>query len=408
MGFVGLGKQAHGLLRNFLGRETQVLAVCDVDTSRREDAKKIVEGHYAKQAGSGYKGCDATGKFEELVARKDIDAVVIATPDHWHAIIACAALNAGKDVYCEKPLTQTIGEAIAVMGAVQRNKRVFQTGSMQRSMKEFRVACELVRNGVIGKLDRVECGFGGPPTPCDLPEEAMEPGLDWDRWLGPTPVRPYNSILSPRGVHDHFPMWRKYREFGGGMVTDWGAHHLDIAQWGLGEDENGPVEMVPPQDWETAQSGGRLIYASGVTVIHSTEREKGVVFFGSEGTVQVNRGKIKFDMKGETKAKFLSREDTPSLAAQLARIEKEFLSGARIQLYRSENHYDDFLACVRSRKQPITRVEIGARSATCCHLLNFGYFYGQRIKWDPAKLQFADGAGNAAWLKRPYRGNWKV
>jgi len=408
LGFIGIGKQGRGLLKNFLGRDTQVVVVCDVDTNRREDAKNIVESHYAKQAGSGFKGCDATGKFEEVVGRKDIDAVVIATPDHWHAIISCAALNAGKDIYCEKPLTQTVGEAVAVMAAVQRNKRVFQTGSMQRSMKEFRIACELVRNGAIGKIREVECGFGGPPKPCDLPEEAMEAGLDWDRWLGPTPQRPYNSILSPRGVHDHFPSWRKYREFGGGMVTDWGAHHLDIAQWGLGEDEAGPVEMVPPPDWTTAQSGGRLIYASGVPVIHIPQSEKGVVFHGSDGTIQVNRGKLKFEVGGEVRAKFLSREDTPSLAAQLARVEKEFLSNARVHLYHSNNHLDDFLECVRSRKQPITRAEVGGRSAICCHLLNFGYFYGQRVKWDVANLKFAGGTGNASWLKRPYRGNWRV
>lgn len=409
MGFVGLGKQARGLLKGFLSRETQVVAVCDVDKNRREDAKRIVEEHYAKQSGSAYKGCAVTGKFEELVARKDIDAIVIATPDHWHAIIACAALNAGKDVYCEKPLTQTVAEAAAVIAAVGKNKRVFQTGSMQRSMKEFRVAAELVRNGVIGKLEKVECGFGGPPKPCDLPEEEMEPGLDWDRWLGPTPMRPYNSILSPRGVHDNFPAWRHYREYGGGMVTDWGAHHLDIAQWGLGEDENGgPIEMLPPQDWQTAQSGGLLNYASGIPVIHISEKEKGVVFHGADGTIQVNRGKIKFDLKGETKAKFLAREDVPSLAAQLARVEKEFLANAKVKLYASDNHQDDFLACVRSRKQPIARVEIGARTATCCHLLNMGYQFGQTIKWDPAKFQFAAGSGNASWLKRPYRGNWKV
>jgi len=409
MGFVGMGKQSRGLLRGFLSRDTRVVAVCDVDKTRREDAKAKVEEHYAKETGSSYKGCLATARFEELVARKDIDAIVIATPDHWHAIICCAALNSGKDVYCAKPLTQTIHEAVAFVPAVEKNRRVFQTGSMQRSMKEFRVAAELVRNGVIGKLAKVECGFGGPPRPCDLAEETMEPGLDWDRWLGPAPMRPYNSILSPRGMHDNFPAWRHYREYGGGSVTDWGAHHLDIAQWSLGEDEGGgPVEMVPPQDWETAQSGGNLLYASGVPVIHIPTKDKGVVFHGSEGTVQVNRGKIKFDLKGETKAQFLSREDTPSLAAQIARVEKEFLANAKVKLYASDNHQDDFLACVRSRKQPVARAEIGARTAIVCHLLNLGYQFGQRIKWDPAKLQFASGSGNASWLKRPYRGSWKV
>lgn len=407
LGFVGLGKQGRGLLKGFLGRETQVVAVCDVDATRREDAKKIVEAHYAKQSDSAYKGCLATGKFEEVLARKDIDAIVIATPDHWHAIICCGALNAGKDVYCEKPLTQTVAEAVAVTAAVAKNKRVFQTGSMQRSMKEFRVACELVRNGVIGRLAKVDCSFGGPALPCDLPGEEMEPGLDWDRWLGPTPQRPYHSILSPRGVHDFFPQWRKYREYGGGGVTDWGAHHLDITQWALGEDEKGgPVEVVPPDDWEKAQSGVRLIYGSGLEVHHCSGN--GIVFHGADGKVTVNRGKIHFEIKGETKAKFMSREDVPSLAAQLARVEKEFLGNARVKLYDSQNHQDDFLECVRTRKQPVAHAGIGARSAISCHLVSFAYYYGQRMKWDPAKLQFASGSGNASWLKRPYRGNWKV
>ena len=167
--------------------------------------------------------------------------MVIATPDHWHAIIAIAATDAGKDIYCEKPLTDTIHEARALVQAVRSQQRVFQTGSMQRSMPEFRTACELVRNGVIGKISRVEAGFGGPAKWCDLPAEPMEPGLDWDMWLGPAPLRDYNEILSPRGVNKHFPMWRMYREYGGGMVTDWGAHHLDIAQWGLGDGRQRPA-----------------------------------------------------------------------------------------------------------------------------------------------------------------------
>jgi predicted dehydrogenase len=407
MGFVGMGKQSRGLLRGFLSRDTRVVAVCDVDKTRREDAKAKVEEHYAKETGSSYKGCLATARFEELVARKDIDAIVIATPDHWHAIVCCAALGAGKDVYCEKPLTQTIHEAVAVVTAVEKNRRVFQTGSMQRSMKEFRIAAELVRNGVIGKLEKVDCSFGGPAVPCDLPGEEMEPGLDWDRWLGPAPTRPYNSILSPRGMHDNFPQWRKYREYGGGGVTDWGAHHLDITQWALGEDEKGgPVEVVPPEDWKTAQSGVKLIYGNGLEVNHCSGN--GIVFHGPDGKITVNRGKIEFALKGETKAKFMSREDVPSLAAQLAKVEKEFLGDARVKLYDSQNHQDDFLDCIRTRKQPVASAAIGARTAICCHLVNFAYYYGRRMKWDPARLQFASGTGDASWLTRPYRGAWKV
>ena len=249
MGFIGVGTQGRGLLNNFLNHpDTQVLAVSDVDTTRREHSRKTVDEFYSIKGNKDFKGCTGYKDFRELIARKDIDAVVIAAPDHWHAYIAIAACDAGKDVYCEKPLSLTIHEARAMVNAARKNKRVFQTGSMQRSSNEFRKACELVRNNRIGKIKQVIVDVGPPSKPCDLAEETMEPGLDWDMWLGPAPLRGYNSILSPRGVHQHFPDWRNYREYSGGMMTDWGAHHFDIAQWGLGMDESGPVEIIPPED----------------------------------------------------------------------------------------------------------------------------------------------------------------
>ncbi|MEI9898358.1 MAG: Gfo/Idh/MocA family oxidoreductase [Chthoniobacter sp.] len=408
LGFIGCGIQSRGLMGGFLGKtETQTVAVCDVDKTRRDNHKKTVEERYAKDAGNeGYKGCDTYADFRELLARKDIDAVVIATPDHWHALIAMAAAEAGKDIYCEKPLTETIHEAWALVGTVRRQNRVFQTGSMQRSMREFRVACELVRNGVIGKVSRVEAGFGGPGRPCDLPEEELEPGLDWDMWLGPAPQRPYNQILSPRGVHKHFPAWRAYREYGGGGVTDWGAHHLDITQWGLGADESGPLEITPPADWEKAEAGVKLRYANDVEVTHI--KENGVTFFGSDGEVYVNRGKIRVQVKGAEKAKFITKEEQPPLAAQLDALEKEFLADAKVKLYASTDHKADFLEAIKTRKRPITDVEIGARSVTGCHLINLAYYHGQKIQWDPAKNHFAGGTGDPAWLTREYRGAWKV
>ena len=234
MGFIGVGKQSKHLMNNFIQQPTvQVRAVCDVDTTRRETSQKRVNEFYTAHPEMGTPDCAAYNDFRELIARDDIDAVCIATPDHWHAIPVLAALRAGMDVYCEKPLTHNIHEAKEIMDAVEENGRVLQTGSMQRSMEEFRVACELVRNSFIGEISHVECSFGPPGRPCDLPEEEMEPGLDWNLWCGPGPLRPYNSVLSPRGNHDHFPDWRSYKEYGGGMVCDWGAHHLDIAQWGL-------------------------------------------------------------------------------------------------------------------------------------------------------------------------------
>ncbi|MCF7972955.1 MAG: Gfo/Idh/MocA family oxidoreductase [Phycisphaerae bacterium] len=401
MGFIGVGKQNRGLLNGFLHRDTRVLAVCDVDTTRRDTAQKTVNDFYKQTS-----GCDAYNDYRKIIERKDIDAVCIATPDHWHAIITVAALKAGKDVYCEKPLTHNIHESIEVMKAVQANGRILQTGSMQRSSSEFRVACELVRNGAIGKLIKVECQFGDPGRPCDLPEEAMEPGLDWDMWQGPAPVRAYNSVLSPRGNHDHFPNWRSYCEYGGGMVTDWGAHHLDIAQWGLGMDESGPVEVLPAPEGTRAKRGVTLVYANGVTVKHTDGF--GVDFFGTEGRVQVNRGKFVFMRDDEVISKFTQRSDGGSLMLATRKAEKEFLADAKIRLYKSNNHQDDFLECVKSRKKPITSEIVGARSAICCHLMNQAYYHGEKLQWDPAANKFINGTGNPAWLTRDYRSPWTV
>jgi len=407
LGFIGCGIQSRGLMNGFLGKSnTKVVAVCDVDTTRREDHKRIVETFYTARTGTEFKGCTVHADFRELLARQDIDAVVIATPDHWHAIIAIAAAVAGKDIYCEKPLTDTVFEATSLVAAIQKHNRVFQTGSMQRSSREFRVACELVRNGVIGKVSRVSAGFGGPAKPCDLPGEPVEPGLDWDMWLGPAPMREYNSILSPRGVNKHFPMWRMYREYGGGMITDWGAHHLDITHWGLDMDRSGPVEIIPPADWSNAQQGARLIYPNGVEVTHIADN--GVTFFGTEGEVHVNRRKIKLTLKGKIEASYMTKEDKPSLDEQLDTLEAKYLASATTRLYASPDHKSDFLNAMQSRKQPIADVETGARTVIGCHLLGFAYYYGQSLKWNPAANEFAGGTGDAKWLHREYRGAWKL
>jgi predicted dehydrogenase len=404
MGFIGMGTQSRGLLGNFLYQNTRVLAVCDVDTTRRNDAKQKVDKFY----GNG--DCAAYNDFRELIARKDIDAVCIATPDHWHAIPMLAALRSGKDVYCEKPLTHNIHEAVEVMKAVDANKRVLQTGSMQRSMKEFRVACELVRNGVIGKIERVECSFGDPGMPCNLREEAAEPGLDWNLWCGPAPLRGYNPVLSPRGVHQGFPAWRNYRDYGSGGVGDWGAHHLDIAQWGLGMDESGPVEVIPPED-PGAKRGAKLVYASGITV--EQKDGFGIDFFGSSGEVRVNRGQFVLIVEGKTIADFSSdkpKADAPetTCAKEVHKAESQYLANAPVKLYVSQQHISDFMECVKNRKKPITNEQVGGRSAICCHLVNQGYYHHARLKWNPATFEFTDGTGDPKWLTRDYRAPWSV
>jgi predicted dehydrogenase len=393
LGFIGVGTMNRGHLGHFLGTgDVQVVAVCDVDTNRREDARKTVEKRYAdKQKSGAYKGCAAYNDFRELLARKDIDAVVIATPDHWHAIPVIEACKAGMDIYCEKPLSLTIREAKAMRDAVRKYARVFQTGSQQRSSKEFRLACELVRSGRIGKLKTVHVNIGGPSRWCDLSEEPAEPGLDWDRWLGPAPKRPYNAVLSPRGVHKHFPNWRNYREYSGGMMTDWGAHHFDIAQWALGMDDSGPIEIIPPDD-PKAQKGVKFLYANGVVVLHADKDDagkavRGLTFTGSDGKVLVDRG---------------------YLASEPAAIIKQPLGAHDVRLYQSPGHQRDWLECVRTRRRPLCDVEIGARSVTVCHLGNLAYWNHRKLRWDPQHWQFLDDTEANLWLDRERRDPWQL
>ena len=398
LGFIGIGKQGNGLLGACLPRsDVRVLAVSDVDSTRRDLAKKKVESAYAKGAKDGaYKGCDAYSDFRELLARKDIDAVVIATPDHWHALIAIAAANAGKDIYCEKPMAHTVLEGRAMVNAVRANKRIFQVGSMQRSMGEFRAACELIRNGMLGTVAKVDACVSGPPIPCDLPAEPVEPGLDWDLWLGPSPTRPYNSILSPRGTPKGFPEWRHYREYGSGGVGDWGAHHFDIVQWAFGYDDSGPVEFFPAET-ANAQHGVRWRYANGTEVTH--QAGNGITFYGDKGKLYVNRGKFQLWLGDQLKAETMD-DYSPLL--------KELLPANAVRLYRSTNQISDWMKCMKSRQLPICDVETGQRSATVCNLVNQVYFHDKGCKWNPQAEQFVDGTGDASWLTREYRAPWKL
>jgi predicted dehydrogenase len=387
LGIIGMGTMGRGLMGAFLREgDVQVTAVCDVDETRREHHRRRVNEHYAGATGlEGYRGCAAYGDFRELLSRDDIDGVVIATPDHWHAIMAILAAQAGKDIYCEKPLCQSVNEAVRIVQAVEKHKRVFQTGSQQRSSGRFREACELVRNGRLGALQRVEVSL--PPGIgewCDLPESDPPDGLDWDFWLGPAPRRGWHEILSPVGVHDHFPRWRNYREYGGGMVTDWGAHHFDIAHWGMGMDESGPVEVIPPEE-PNATAGTELIYPGGIEVKHL--EGNGVRFVGVDGEVTVHRG---------------------GLSATPQSLAEDPLPDDAIRLYASSNHTRNWLDCMRSRQRPICDATIGARSVIVCHLANMAYWHGQRFRWDPSSNTFAGGTGNTDWLDVSYRSPWRL
>jgi predicted dehydrogenase len=383
IGAIGIGKMMCGHLPHFLRMpNVKVVAVSDVDATRRAFGKRMVDAKY----GNG--DCAAYNDYREILGRDDVDAVVVATPDHWHAMVILDACKAGKDMYCEKPLTNNLVEAKTVMDAVNGSKIIFQTGSQQRASANFRLACELVRNGRLGKIRRVLVGVGGPPIPCDLGEEPMESGLDWDRWLGAAPMRAYNSVLSPRGMHDHYPNWRSYCEYGGGGMTDWGAHHFDIAQWGLGMDQSGPVEIIPPDDPKATQ-GVKYVYANGVEMIHGDPA--GVTFIGTDGELFVNRGQLSSKPEG---------------------IIKEPIGESEIHLYKApgdshDGHRQDWINCVVARRQPNCPIEVGARSVAVCHLGNIAYLHGKdlggrRLKWDPAKWEFPGDDQANAWRDYPY------
>ncbi len=385
VGVIGCGKMANDYHLPELLRmdDVQVVAVCEVDETRLQHARKKVDAAYEATSNGG--GCSATKDFRQIISRNDIDAVCIATPDHWHAIPIIEACKSGKDVYCEKPLTLTIAEAKACVDAARYHQRVCQVGSQQRSnvFGPFREAVEIIRSGRLGKIERVTVGVGDPSVPCNLPGEAMEPGLDWDMWLGPAPMRAYHSILSPRGVHNHFPAWRRYREYSGGGHTDMGAHHYDIAQWALDLDQSGPVRIVPP-DQPNAKRGVTYHLASGVVIKHGGPG--GCEFHGSAGRLRIDRG---------------------HLSSEPESIVSEPLGKDDVHLFRSPGHHRNWIDCIKSRATPVADIEYGARTVTMIHLGNLAYWHRRPFGWDPEQWKFADAA-DMELLDRPRRDPWQL
>ncbi|MDB5134625.1 MAG: ycjS [Mucilaginibacter sp.] len=372
LGFIGTGKQAGGLKGSFLDtNEVKIIGAADVyGTKLQQFANQVNQYYAAKVSQSQYAGCATYADFRDLLARKDIDAVVIAVPDHWHSVIAILAARAAKDIYCEKPLSLTIDEGRAMVTESRQHKRVFQTGSMQRSSAEFRQAVELVRNGYIGEIKTIKVNVGSPPIPYNLPAEQLPADLNWNFWLGPNSPQVYNHNLAPGLADDFWAHWRDYKEFGGGGMTDWGAHMFDIAQWGLDMDSSGPVMITPPdQDhpFLTYQ------YANGITMTHEPAGNQGLTFVGTEGTVHVERG---------------------TLVTNPASLKDKLIGPNDKHVYHSENHYEDFLQAIRNRTKPIADVEIGHRTATVCNLGNITYELKRPLKWDPHKEVFNDAEAN--------------
>lgn len=380
VGQVGFGWIGGSHLATLLNRkEVRYVAACDVNGQKLEEVRRQIETKYGEGRPKGsYTGCATYRDFREMLTRADMDAVVVATPDHWHASISIEAARAGKDIYCEKPMTLTIEEAKAVVKAVRRYNRVFQTGSQQRSnvFGPFRRACELVRNGRIGRILSIDVSTGGPPIPCDLPEELRPDYFDWDMWVGPTPWRPYHSKLA--SVH-----WRPYREYCGGGFSDMGAHHFDIAQWALDMDHSGPTRVYPPNGKERDRV--QFEYANGVIMNHVGGNALGLTFRGSDGVLYVGRDGL------------WTKPDS---------IAKEPIGASDIRLYESNDHHGNWLDCMRSRERCIADVEIGARSATVCHLGNIAYELGQELHWDPVEERLIGNEQADKLSSRPMRSPW--
>jgi predicted dehydrogenase len=382
LGMIGMGRMMRGHFSSMLGqKDVQLLAVCDVDRKKREEAKANVEEKYANDAATGsYKGCDAYLEHENITSRGDIDVCFVVTPDHWHVPISLDAVRNGKDVYVEKPMSLTIREGRILSDAVRRYGAVLQVGSMQRSDWAFRKAAEMVRNGWIGKIEKVYARLGSFAPPTALAAEPIPEGFDYDRWLGSTPWFPYNF---KRIEGDYGGGWRCFWEYGARKNGDWGAHHYDIIQWALGMDNSGPNFFFPKGHDGSGWQGFK--YADGPTIHRDRKGETSemIEFHGEKGMVGVSRG--------------------GQLVTTPGHLANHPLEPSEVHLYDSPSHHQNFLDCVRTRKRPICDVEIGHRTATVCHLSAISERLKRPIKWDPATELILGDAEASRWLDRPRR-----
>ena len=471
---IGIGIQGRSaLLPQFLAQKNaRVTAVCDCDKVRCADAKKRVDEFYKDTA------CKAYADFRDVLTDPTIDAVCIATPDHWHAYISVEAMKHGKDVYCEKPLTFSIDEARKVIAAQKKYDRVFQTGSMQRSWavkSEFRTACMIVRNGFIGDLKYVDANYGiggkklgGPSHPVrffDVPENAKTEGepnadVDWNMWLGPARWRPYSDQLAPRGVNKFYPMfWRFDDDIGTGYNGDWGAHHLDIAQWGMDMDDSAPYKIIRSDEPYSTDlfHGGRRQF--GMRMLFKNKKDGkdielyhgpfgvltgsggwGTVFYGTKGIVAVNRGKLAvwegfnaadkrpdLEMRkqieqmtfkpecvvassvGKDYGTDSSAKKDNALETAIDKLVAHFdLDKAPVQLYKSVNQVQNFCECVETRKPTISPAEVGGRSGTLCLLCNMSYQYDTGFDWDGKKMDFAGCTAKRIPIARADSRGWDI
>ena len=408
MGCIGLGIQGTGNMREFLRQpDVQVEAVCDVRRSQCEKAKEIVDKHY------GSEDCRMCGDFREITGSESIDAVLIAAPDHWHVLIGMDATRNGKHMYYEKPIGWSFAAGQVLRDTVKRYGVVFQFGTQQRSSRDFRYACELVRNGRIGKLHTILVGVPGSVAFPDQPAEPIPDGLDYDMWLGPAPwaphsferCRPYTSRPNEDWTRN-YSLWYHISDYCIGFIGNWGIHHVDIAQWGGGTEETGPVEIEGKGEFPTDGIADCAVnwqvenrFANGLKMIHmdnvSSSRHpdqipgfsQGVLFRGSEGWVFVNRSKL--DAHPKT---LLTSTIGPN----------------EVHLHESSSHHRDFLDAVKTGQQPACPIDVAVRSNTICQIDDIAIRLGGRHRWDPQKEAFIDNPEANRMLTKPMRSPWHL
>ncbi|MGI4756477.1 MAG: Gfo/Idh/MocA family protein [Janthinobacterium lividum] len=417
VGAIGVGRisRAHDLPGILPFDGACVMAVCDLDASRVTAGEDLINGFYAKKTGKPYKGVQGYEDFHALLANPDIDAVVISTPDHQHAAIAVAAVRAGKDVYLQKPASLTIAEGRYLSNAVHASGCVVQIGSQQRSWSQFRYAAELVRNGRIGELKHVEIGLPGDPAGPGAPPMPVPRGFQYDAWLGTTPEVYYTEMrVHPQRGFDR-PGWLRCEQFGAGMITGWGAHHVDSAHWGMNTEYTGPVEV-----WGSAEfpnSGlwnvhGKFLtharYANGVTMDISGDFPNGIKFYGTKGWIFVTRTEQlnPTDMGRPGASATTKGVQATGLDASDPRILQSIIGPDEIHLYKSEDQHGNWLDCIRTRRAPISPVELGHRACSTCLIHQIAMHTDRHLHWDPQTERFIDDDASNAMLSRPQRAKY--
>ena len=413
VGAIGTGRisRSHDLPGIWQYDRARIIAVCDLDAHRLDETKTLVNEFYAKKSGKPYDGVRAYSNYHELLANKDIDAVVISAPDHWHALIAIDAVRAGKDVYLQKPASLTIAEGRALSNAVQATGRILQIGSQQRSTAQFHRAAELVRNGRIGEIRRVEIGLPGDPPGGDATPMPIPNNFNYEMWLGSTPYLPYtvDRVHPPTGYGR--PGWLRIRQFGAGMITGWGSHHIDSAHWGMNTEYTGPVEVwgeaeFPKEGlWDVhGKFKTEALYANGTHMSVSGDYPNGIKFYGSNGWLFVSRGNESVTQSDPVK----KLADATALAASDPKILKSVIGPNEIHLYESKEQHGNWLDCIISRQQPISPAEMGHRACSTCLIHDIAMMLKRKVYWDPVLEHFRNDDEANAMLARPQRAPYQL